>query len=289
MWPLPSVLRHAFLVSLTAVSLLFSPPQLCRGTSPEMTVAEIVEEQAKGVLLIFNVGPLNLPQPRGSGFVVKSNGVLVTNHHVFEGARALKVHLPDGQELDVVGSIALEPELDLAVLKIDAAQLATVTLGDSDSVKVGERVIAMGSPLGLENTVSDGLLSAIRKDDENVTGSKLKKLFQISAPISPGSSGGPLFNMRGEVVGITVAGMPEGQNLNFAIPINYAKGLIRDGPIQPLGSVTGSKSPFGCPVVGNQRSRIHGQFYGQMQFSPDGVCFQSEEEAQRKGYRRSLR
>jgi len=287
-------LKAAFrLLPVLAISVLMSSPVPCLGAASDQTVTQIVEEQGKGVLLVSVFGPSGTQRARGSGFLVRPNGVFVTNYHVVERAKTIKVKLPDGREFTATGSIALEPELDMAVLKIDADQLPTVVLGDSDSMKVGERVVAVGSPLGLENSVTDGLLSAIRRDEGNEKGAKMQKLFQISTPISPGSSGGPLFNMRGQVIGITFASIRKGQNLNFAIPINYAKSLIRDGPVQAIESSALRQTLLGCSIIGNRRSTVYhvpgGRFYEQMLFSSNGVCFQSEGEAQRHGYRRSFR
>jgi hypothetical protein len=143
--------------------------------------------------------------------------------------------------------------------------------------------------MGLENTLSDGLVSAIREGETPGEG----KIFQITAPISPGSSGGVLLDMKGEVIGVTFAQLTEGQNLNFAIPINYAKQLMRDGRIEPFGPSTLLTAEQGCPVIGNKKSGIYhlpsGQFYNQMRLSSNGVCFQSEKEAAQAGLRRSKR
>jgi S1-C subfamily serine protease len=208
---------------------------------------------------------------------------------VIERAAAVRIKLPAGGEFAATGIVALKPDLDLAVLRVEAQGVPVVALGDSDAVQVGERVVAIGSPMGLQNTVSDGLVSAIREKAG-------QKVFQITAPVSPGSSGGPLFNAKGQVIGITFASVTEGQNLNFAIPINDAKPLIGDATATTLESGTLSPRPAGrddCPVVGNRVSGIYhlpgGQFYHQMQFSRNGVCFQSEADATRAGFRRSLR
>jgi len=116
---------------------------------------------------------------------------------------------------------------DLAVLKAEGHSLAHLSVGDSDSVRVGERVIAIGSPLSLETTVSDGIVSAIRKQADGT-------IFQITAPISPGSSGGVLLDTTGRAIGVTTAYIAEGQNLNFAVPINFAKSLLRSNEVVDL-------------------------------------------------------
>ena len=120
-----------------------------------------------------------------------------------------------------------DPSHDIALLKIDAHGLPFVKLGNSNRMEIGERVVAIGNPLGLQNTVSDGLVSAWREGDG-------LKLMQVSVPLSNGSSGGPLFNLAGEVVGVTTASLAGGQNLNFAVPVNYVKSLLREAQDSPF-------------------------------------------------------
>jgi S1-C subfamily serine protease len=282
------------LFALTALVIgWYESPQATVEKPVEKTVAQILEEQGRAVVLIANLSRANVLQGFGSGFLVRPNGVVVTNYHVIEAASTVVVKLIDGREFAVVGAIALEPKSDLAVLKIDADNLPVVRLGDSAAIKVGERIVSVGNPLGLENTVTDGLLSAIRASTDIVPGFGVKEIFQISAPISPGNSGGPLFNLRGEVIGVAFGMLLGGQNLNFAIPINAGKALIRDGPLLSFGAPTNEQRFVNCPVAANQRSGIYhvpgGQYYAQMVYSRDALCFPSEPEAQMRGYRRSLR
>ncbi len=160
---------------------------------------------------------------RGSGFIITEDGWAVTNHHVVENGKHLVARLPDGSQYEAKTVVSHRVEYDLAVVKLEADRpLPTVKLGDSSKVILGERAVAIGSPEGLEHTISDGLVSAWRD-----LGTGLKYI-QISVPISHGSSGGPLFNLRGEVIGVTSAGLKEGQNLNFAIPINLVKEILQD-------------------------------------------------------------
>ncbi len=281
-----SLLRK--IASIFTILWVLNLVTLSAGATTEKTVSQIFTEQGKAVIVVSNLSPGKVLQGFGTGFLVRPNGVFVTNFHVVERATAVSIKLPDKREFPVTGIVAINPDFDLAILKVEANNLPVVTLGDSDTVKVGERIIAIGSPMGLENTLSDGLISAIR-EGENPG----EKVFQITAPISPGSSGGALFNMKGEVIGVTFAQLTEGQNLNFAIPINYAKQLIRDRHIEPFSPNALVPKEEDCPVIGNQRSSIYhlpgGQFYDQMRSSPDKVCFQSEEEAVRSGFRRSMR
>jgi S1-C subfamily serine protease len=162
------------------------------------------------------------PIAQGSGFLISKDGLVVTNYHVIRNGRSALVKLPNGTFFTVDGVLASDKIRDVAVIEAHGSDFRTLTLGDSDRLQVGEEVVAIGNPLSLESTVSNGIVSAIRTvEDEG------GKFVQITAPISPGSSGGPLFNMAGQVVGITTSHLVGGQNLNFAIPINDVKIMLR--------------------------------------------------------------
>src|SRR2546426_8988000 len=157
----------------------------------------------------------------GSGFVITSEGIIATAAHLIRGATAATVRLTTGEGFEVQGIVVIDEARDFALLRIAGFGLPTATLGNSDSVEVGRRLLAFGAPLGLEATVSDGLLSSIRIDQGT-------RLFQVSVPVSPGSSGGPVAIEDGRVIGLVVSGIQGGgaQNLNFALPINYLRGQI---------------------------------------------------------------
>jgi len=162
------------------------------------------------------------PLGQGSGFLVSTDGLIVTNYHVIaEGVTAV-AKFPDGAFYLIDGIIASDKIRDVAILKAHGQNFRPLKLGNSDRLQVGEEVVAIGSPLSLESTVSNGIVSGVRSVKEEGG-----KYLQITAPISPGSSGGPLFNMSAEVVGITTMYLKGGENLNFAIPINDAKLLLR--------------------------------------------------------------
>jgi hypothetical protein len=146
---------------------------------------------------------------------------VVTNYHVIKSGTSAVAKLPNGTIFAVDGVLASDKDRDVAIIKAHGVDFHTLTLGDSDRLRVGEEIVAIGNPLSLESTVSNGIVSAIRTV-ENEGG----KFVQITAPISPGSSGGPLFNMAGEVVGITTSHLVGGENLNFAIPINDVKPML---------------------------------------------------------------
>jgi serine protease Do len=159
----------------------------------------------------------------GSGFIIDKAGFVVTNNHVIEDADQIKVKLNDQREFDakVVGR---DPNTDIALLKIESGDdLPAVKLGDSDALEVGQWVLAIGSPFGLEHTVTAGIVSAKGR----VIGSgPYDDFIQTDASINPGNSGGPLLNLKGEVIGINTAIVASGQGIGFAIPINMAKDII---------------------------------------------------------------
>jgi hypothetical protein len=191
-----------------------------------LTPAEIAQRATPSVVLI------RTPDGLGTGFIVSPEGRVVTNLHVIAGASEALVELQDGRVFDEVEVISVDEERDLAVLHIPATRLPALEIGDSAAVHPGDRVIAIGHPLGLGNTVSDGLVSAVRVVDDDLT------LLQISAPIAPGSSGGPLFNERGQVIGVATLYSSAGQNLNFGVPTQYLKAMLAAGPGRPLASIS---------------------------------------------------
>ena len=163
-------------------------------------------------------------QSLGSGFIINSRGYVITNNHVVEAATEIKVKLADARELEaeVVGR---DPKTDIALLKLkgDAKDLPIVYLGDSDKLEVGDFVIAAGNPFGLDHSVSLGIVSA----KERVIGAgPYDDFIQTDAAINPGNSGGPLFNTRGEVVGVNTAIVAQGQGIGFAVPVNMVKSLL---------------------------------------------------------------
>jgi S1-C subfamily serine protease len=182
-----------------------------------------IARSAKGSIVTIVMANNDEPITRGSGFLVSPDGMIVTNYHVIATGNVAVVKFSDGTTLPVDGVLAADKARDLAIIKIHGKNFRPLTLGNSDRIQIGEDVVAIGNPLGLELTVSNGILSGVRTVEKEGG-----KFLQITAPISHGSSGGPLFNMSGEVVGITSMYFEGGENLNFAIPINDAKHLLRD-------------------------------------------------------------
>jgi len=188
---------------------------------PIKDVRELVSELGESVVQVRTPGGL------GSGFIINQDGFLITNFHVIEGETQISVEVylqKDGQlerkSYKDVKIIAMNKFEDMALLKIDdkdAPKFSRVLLGDSDALAVGEKVFAIGSPLGLERTVTEGILSTKTRQLQG------ELYLQTTTQINPGNSGGPLFNMRGEVVGITNMKITFGEGLGFAIPISAVK------------------------------------------------------------------
>ena len=165
---------------------------------------------------------------QGSGFVVEPDGIIWTNAHVVEGADMVTVTLKDGREFsgEVLGE---DPLTDVAVIKVEAQGLPTVNLGNSEQLRPGEWAIAIGNPLGLDNTVTAGIVSATGRTSAQIrVPDKRVQFIQTDAAINPGNSGGPLLNERGEVIGINTAIIGGAQGLGFAIPINSAQRLAKE-------------------------------------------------------------
>jgi serine protease Do len=159
----------------------------------------------------------------GTGFIIDKSGLIITNNHVVERADEIKVRLTDSREFKAA-VIGRDPKTDLALIKISSPfeNLPVLLLGDSDQIRVGDWVLAIGNPFGLEHTVTKGIISATGR----VIGSgPYDNFLQTDAPINPGNSGGPLINLRGEVIGINTAIVPGGQGLGFAIPSNMAQAI----------------------------------------------------------------
>ena len=193
---------------------------------PQKTIAEGAAEVGEAVVKI------ETGSGQGSGFILSKDGFIVTNFHVVKGEKEVKVTLylksRNGFDLKTVRKVkvvATSPHIDLALLKMTppkGVQLQHVFIGDSRRAKVGEQVFAVGTPIGLERTVSSGIISVTNRTWSGFTH------FQMTTPINPGNSGGPLFNLRGEVVGVNSAGHTGMQGLNYAIPAKYVIDFLRN-------------------------------------------------------------
>ncbi len=198
-----------------------TPREIAKAVFPSVVSIVAVDETRA-----IQFGRSLFVQPRGrqgSGFFVRED-VVATNAHVVQGAlRGLAKVIGQETMHEVLGAIAFDVQNDLALLRLSGIRGRPLPLGDPAAVGVGDQVYAVGSPQGLEGTFSPGLLSAIRKGETGM-------LYQITAPISQGSSGGPILNDKGQVIGVAVGIMREGQNLNFAVPVAYLQALLARPP-----------------------------------------------------------
>jgi len=222
----------------------------------------------------FFGSPFGLPQPLkreehglGSGFIITPDGYILTNEHVIDGAQKIEVTIVGRDKPLPARAVGSDYDLDLAVLKVDAGgDLPILSLGDSDQVKVGSWVVAIGNPYGLDHTVTVGVVSAKGRPVQ-VENRSYKNLLQTDAAINPGNSGGPLLNLAGEVIGINTAVAAQAQGIGFAIPINTVKSVLQElmnkghitrpwlgVQVQPLdeqlASYFGLKSTEGALVAG---------------------------------------
>lgn len=186
-----------------------------------LTPAEISKKDSGSIVYIETYDEEGYVLATASGIVVGGDGRIATNFHAIDGAVSAEVTLIDGRVLPVVFVLTYDIQRDLAVLKVDATDLVPVTLGNSDLVANGEEIVTIGSPIGLQNSISEGLVSNRSREVDGLP------YIQISAPISEGSSGGALFNRFGDVIGMTSASYDDGQNLNLAIPVNGLTQLMK--------------------------------------------------------------
>jgi len=163
----------------------------------------------------------------GSGFVITPDGYILTNNHVIQGAGAIEVLFADGSTApaDIVGG---DPDTDTALVRAHTARLSPVQLGDSDALRVGQLVVAMGNPFGLQATVTTGVVSALRRTLRATTGRLIEDIIQTDAALNPGNSGGALLDSRGRVIGVNTAIIAGANATGFAVPINTAKRVIPD-------------------------------------------------------------
>lgn len=250
-----------FMAFLLALGIVAGPGLVSAVTAQESSSTPVADEELSRVDLVKQVTPavvsvLNLtttapnpltgqtrtiepaPQGEGTGFIIDDEGHIVTNWHVVTGGDAFQVILYDGTKVDAE-LVGTDPRDDLAVVKIDPSDVpATVSFGDSSQLQVGQDVVAMGSPLGtFTNSVTAGIVSGLGRggavfNSGNPACQNYSNLIQHDAAINPGNSGGPLFNMRGEVIGVNTLGIPEVngqpvQGLFFAIPSNTVKKMVQ--------------------------------------------------------------
>jgi len=200
-------------------------------------------------------------QSLGSGFVWSSDGIIVTNNHVVEGASRITVNFNDNTKLPAK-LLGVDPDSDLAVLKVEGKSFPAAPIGTSADLMIGETVVAVGNPFGLSGTVTTGVVSALgRSVPSETAGRTFTDFIQTDASINPGNSGGPLLNIEGKVIGINVAIYAQGQGIGFAIPVDRAKKVIQDllryGEVHAawIGAVTATLTPEEAQRLGHDIQR----------------------------------
>ena len=230
-------MKKAFIVSCFIV-LIPSTFILAETLNP----TEIAKKAFPSVVMLVMQDQNNQPLSLGSGFVVKDN-IVATNLHVVEGSVGGYAKLVgEKTKYPIKGYVAIDYRMDLILLEIEGIQAPSMRLNNSTVPEIGEEVFAIGNPKGLEGTFSMGIISGVRSFESD-------KILQITAPISPGSSGGPVMNSKGNVIGVAVATFKGGQNLNFAIPVSYLTHLISKIKDTTLLGTHSEKSDIGKSIL----------------------------------------
>jgi hypothetical protein len=205
---------------------------ICPTSNSDENLIKLIKMVRPSVVLLETFDENGTVLQRGSGFFITSKGDLITNLHVVQGAHSATVHLSSGKEYQIEGVTAIDADRDLAKLLAQTKGQKTPFIKPvKSSPQVGEDIVVIGSPLGLESTVSKGIISAIRDWPE------AEKILQISAPISQGSSGSPVLNLQGEVIGVATLTLTEGQAINFAVPSNYILELKNEKRLMKLAEL----------------------------------------------------
>ncbi len=233
-----------FCVLVLSVSSYTQPQTVAIKT--EVSASTIYEKSLPSVVLVLCSKSDN-SYSQGSGVILRNDGVIATNYHVCGDAKSARVKLQNGDIYDDVSILDTDERKDIAILKIKAINLPVLAASDSDLLKIGANVYAIGAPKGLEGSITSGIISSIRAATEVSSELSGFRVIQFTAPISPGSSGSPLLDESGKVIGLAFASRVDGQSLNIAIPINYITPLVTnaksDGRILGKFSAQESQQP----------------------------------------------
>lgn len=217
------------LALLAAALVAFAAPPSARAVE----LPELAAQAKSAVVLLTLTDASGRKLGVGTGFFISADGRLVTNYHVIKGAGGAKATLSNGKEVAVLGVLAADAARDIAILQAEGGAHPVLPLGDAKSVRAGDEVVVIGSPKGLAGSLSVGIVSAIREDgvgdeEEEREARERGRLWgiQITAPLSPGSSGSPIMTRNGDVIAVAVGALSDGQGLNFGIPVEVAKSLV---------------------------------------------------------------
>jgi S1-C subfamily serine protease len=218
--------------SAASVTPLTSTAPANKGPSPlsppppqELTTAQIADRATPSVVVVENFNEEGVKASQGSGYVFSGDGIVITNYHVIRGAKLLSVRVPGSDPYRVESVLGYDIDHDVAAIQVSGRSLSALLTETIEEPKVGDRVVAIGAPLGLESTVSEGIVSALRNIGT-------MRIIQTTASISPGSSGGPLLNEYGKVIGLTTSTERNGQSLNFVVSAKHVSELL--GHRQPI-------------------------------------------------------
>lgn len=229
---LVALAARALFVAVVGLVALVAVPRHARA----MPLQELALKAKPSVVLLTISDAAGKKVSSGTGFFVSTDGRVVTNHHVISGASKVTASLSDGRKVEATGLLLADEKKDLAILKLPGEGYAPLSLGESKNLHPGDEVVVIGSPLGLSTTLSAGIVSALRDsqsklfDDDDPRAKEAAEMaswgIQITAAISPGSSGSPVLNMTGDVIAVAVGRLIGGESLNFGIPVEEARAML---------------------------------------------------------------
>lgn len=258
-------MKHLLLCACVTMALIFNYAPQTKAqvvqASTKLDASAIYEKTAPSVVFITCVDGKGQVSS-GSGVILRADGIIATNYHVISDAVAAKVQLSNSDIYDDVSILDTDERKDIAILKIKAVNLPVLSVADSDIIKIGATVYAIGSPRGLTGSLSSGIVSSLRPASELSSELSGFRIIQFTAPISPGSSGGALLDETGKLLGLVFAFRPGGQNLNAAIPVNYVAPLAanakNDGRnLRKMPDIKESSA-----VTGNTSDSLEGVYTG---------------------------